>query len=97
LFCIPKTGLHPRNAPPLVRPLLNHLTSLLSNLTQNPAQKTKIYPQKTGMYIKSQMERIFSGAWKEKHGEQESEEELESSTPTPLEVRSSRVPSMSLV
>nr|XP_036672542.1 calcium uptake protein 3, mitochondrial isoform X8 [Drosophila suzukii] len=31
------------------------------------------------------MERIFSGAWKEKHGEQESEEELESSTPTPLE------------
>ncbi|XP_036672546.3 calcium uptake protein 3, mitochondrial isoform X14 [Drosophila suzukii] len=31
------------------------------------------------------MERIFSGAWKEKHGEQESEEELESSAPTPLE------------
>ncbi|XP_070073898.1 calcium uptake protein 3, mitochondrial isoform X5 [Drosophila takahashii] len=31
------------------------------------------------------MERIFSGAWKEKHGEQESEEENESSTPTPLE------------
>ncbi|XP_037728737.1 calcium uptake protein 3, mitochondrial isoform X3 [Drosophila subpulchrella] len=31
------------------------------------------------------MERIFSGAWKEKHGGQESEEELESSTPTPLE------------
>jgi len=41
------------------------------------------------------MERIFSGAWKEKHGEQEPEEEL--ATPTPLEVRSSRVPSMSLV
>ncbi|XP_039490016.1 calcium uptake protein 3, mitochondrial isoform X5 [Drosophila santomea] len=29
------------------------------------------------------MERIFSGAWKEKHGEQEPEEEL--ATPTPLE------------
>ncbi|XP_016960754.1 calcium uptake protein 3, mitochondrial isoform X10 [Drosophila biarmipes] len=31
------------------------------------------------------MERIFSGAWKEKHGEQESEEEPESPTPAPLE------------
>ncbi|XP_017060780.1 calcium uptake protein 3, mitochondrial isoform X3 [Drosophila ficusphila] len=31
------------------------------------------------------MERIFSGAWKEKHGEQEPEDELASSTPTPLE------------
>ncbi|XP_052834716.1 calcium uptake protein 3, mitochondrial isoform X3 [Drosophila gunungcola] len=31
------------------------------------------------------MERIFSGAWKEKHGEKEPEEESESSTPTPLE------------
>ncbi|XP_017113770.1 calcium uptake protein 3, mitochondrial isoform X6 [Drosophila elegans] len=31
------------------------------------------------------MERIFSGAWKEKHGEKEPEEEPESSMPTPLE------------
>ncbi|XP_016990863.1 calcium uptake protein 3, mitochondrial isoform X5 [Drosophila rhopaloa] len=31
------------------------------------------------------MERIFSGAWKEKHGEKEPEEELEPSAPTPLE------------
>ncbi|XP_017085024.2 calcium uptake protein 3, mitochondrial isoform X6 [Drosophila eugracilis] len=31
------------------------------------------------------MERIFSGAWKEKHGEQEPEDELEPSAPTPLE------------
>ncbi|XP_052834719.1 calcium uptake protein 3, mitochondrial isoform X6 [Drosophila gunungcola] len=35
------------------------------------------------------MERIFSGAWKEKHGEKEPEEESESSTPTPLEPNSS--------
>ncbi|XP_016937567.3 calcium uptake protein 3, mitochondrial isoform X6 [Drosophila suzukii] len=57
------------------------LSRLVSYDEQSQMRKPMAVPQrKRGL-----MERIFSGAWKEKHGEQESEEELESSAPTPLE------------
>lgn len=64
-------------------PLLNHLTFLLSK----PNHPSMHLSQST-VYIIPQMERIFSGAWKEKHGDPE-QENGEDSTETPNEVKSS--------
>ncbi|XP_037728736.1 calcium uptake protein 3, mitochondrial isoform X2 [Drosophila subpulchrella] len=58
---------------------------ILSRLVSYDEQSQMMKPMAVPQAKRGLMERIFSGAWKEKHGGQESEEELESSTPTPLE------------
>ncbi|XP_017007246.2 calcium uptake protein 3, mitochondrial isoform X4 [Drosophila takahashii] len=58
---------------------------ILSRLVSYDEQSQMTKPMAVPQAKRGLMERIFSGAWKEKHGEQESEEENESSTPTPLE------------
>ncbi|XP_016960746.1 calcium uptake protein 3, mitochondrial isoform X4 [Drosophila biarmipes] len=59
---------------------------ILSRLVSYDEQSQMMKPMAVNPQAKrGLMERIFSGAWKEKHGEQESEEEPESPTPAPLE------------
>ncbi|XP_032578210.1 calcium uptake protein 3, mitochondrial isoform X3 [Drosophila sechellia] len=56
---------------------------ILSRLVSYDEQSEMTKPMAVPQAKRGLMERIFSGAWKEKHGEQEPEEEL--ATPTPLE------------
>ncbi|XP_043651770.1 calcium uptake protein 3, mitochondrial isoform X1 [Drosophila teissieri] len=56
---------------------------ILSRLVSYDEQSQMTKPMAVPQAKRGLMERIFSGAWKEKHGEQEPEEEL--ATPTPLE------------
>nr|NP_001262743.1 mitochondrial calcium uptake 3, isoform F [Drosophila melanogaster]AGB96123.1 mitochondrial calcium uptake 3, isoform F [Drosophila melanogaster] len=56
---------------------------ILSRLVSYDEQSQMTKPMAVPQAKRGIMERIFSGAWKEKHGEQEPEEEL--ATPTPLE------------
>ncbi|XP_017060779.1 calcium uptake protein 3, mitochondrial isoform X2 [Drosophila ficusphila] len=58
---------------------------ILSRLVSYDEQTQMMKPMAVPKTNRGLMERIFSGAWKEKHGEQEPEDELASSTPTPLE------------
>ncbi|XP_052834715.1 calcium uptake protein 3, mitochondrial isoform X2 [Drosophila gunungcola] len=58
---------------------------ILSRLVSYDEQSQMTKPMAVPQTKRGLMERIFSGAWKEKHGEKEPEEESESSTPTPLE------------
>ncbi|KAI8044376.1 hypothetical protein M5D96_000532 [Drosophila gunungcola] len=59
---------------------------ILSRLVSYDEQSQMTKPMAVPQTKRGLMERIFSGAWKEKHGEKEPEEESESSTPTPLEL-----------
>ncbi|XP_016990862.1 calcium uptake protein 3, mitochondrial isoform X4 [Drosophila rhopaloa] len=58
---------------------------ILSRLVSYDEQSQMTKPMAVPQTKRGLMERIFSGAWKEKHGEKEPEEELEPSAPTPLE------------
>ncbi|XP_041565182.1 calcium uptake protein 3, mitochondrial isoform X5 [Drosophila elegans] len=58
---------------------------VLSRLVSYDEQSQMTKPMAVPQTKRGLMERIFSGAWKEKHGEKEPEEEPESSMPTPLE------------
>ncbi|XP_017113767.1 calcium uptake protein 3, mitochondrial isoform X2 [Drosophila elegans] len=58
---------------------------ILSRLVSYDEQSQMTKPMAVPQTKRGLMERIFSGAWKEKHGEKEPEEEPESSMPTPLE------------
>ncbi|KAH8273178.1 hypothetical protein KR018_010986 [Drosophila ironensis] len=60
---------------------------ILSRLVSYDEQSQMMKPVVVPLQKKGLMERIFSGAWKEKHGDQEPEtlEPTEPTTPTPLE------------
>ncbi|KAH8369313.1 hypothetical protein KR009_007960 [Drosophila setifemur] len=58
---------------------------ILSRLVSYDEQGQAMKPTAVTLPKRGLMERIFSGAWKEKHGEQESDELEQPTTPTPLE------------